>query len=601
MTTITQKTTKPKKTTGKIAKVAKKVNLKFNQFYRYAELTDRLQEIARQFPDLASLRSIGKSHEGRDIWVMTLTNAATGAPSDKPAFWADGNIHSIEVSASAACLYFLKYVLEGYGKDADVTRMLDTRTVYICPRVNPDGAEWALADNPKFIRSSTRKYPFEHERLEGYEARDINGDGKILRIRIPDANGHWKVHPKDKRVMVRRDPAEAGGQYYRVLPEGEFIKPEHFDGTRIKVNTPEQGLDLNRNFPENWRGEGKQLGAGDYPTSEPEVKALVDFFIANRNICAAISYHTFSGVLLRPFGGQPDVEMTPEDLWIYKAIGEKGFQESGYPAISVYEEFRYHPKEVITGTSDWMFEHLGIYSWVVEIWSPMRESGIKDYKYIDWFRDHPVEHDLQMMKWNDKALGGKGFVPWKKYKHPQLGECEIGGWDTVNYISNVPLEKLEKEVAKFPKWMVWQALITPQLQIKATSVERLGESKGGHLFKVRLEIQNIGYLPTNVSSRSVEQKLLLPLIAEIKCPKGCTIESTAGNSSASYSALPRVTFGQLLGWSNKHTGTSFWPDTTPTADIAVAEWIVNAKPGSTVELMAQHPRAGKVSTALTLK
>jgi murein tripeptide amidase MpaA len=597
----------------------KKIALKFDRFYRYNELTEQLQTIAAQFPDLATLTSIGKSHEGRDIWVVMLTNSATGPHTDKPAFWADGNIHSIEVSASAACLYFLKYVLEGYGKDADVTRMLDKRTVYICPRVNPDGAEWALADNPKYVRSSTRKYPFDHERLEGYEPKDIDGDGKILRIRIPDANGHWKVHAKDKRVMVRRDPAESGGQYYRILPEGEFIKPEHFDGTRIKVNTPEQGLDLNRNFPENWRGEGKQFGAGDYPTSEPEVKALVDFFIANRNICAALSYHTFSGVLLRPFGGKPDVEMTPEDLWMYKAIGDKGVEASGYPAISVYEEFRYHPKEVITGTSDWMFEHLGIYSWVVEIWSPMRESGIKDYKYIDWFRDHPVEHDLQMMKWNDKALGGKGFVPWRKFKHPQLGDCEIGGWDTVNYISNVPLPKLEKEVAKFPKWMVWQALITPQLQIKAATVERLGtkvSTKTGkslanktkqaattdaQLFKVRLEIQNIGYLPTNVSARSVEQKLILPLIAEIKCPEGCAIESTAGNSHASYNALPRVTFGQLPGWSHKHTGTSFWPDTEPTADIAVAEWIVSAVPGSSVELIAQHPRAGKVTTRLQLE
>ncbi len=581
-------------------KVKAKALFDFNRFYRYQELTDALHTAVKAYPQLASISSIGKSHEGRDIWLLTITQSSTGAAAEKPACWVDGNIHSIEVSASTANMYFIQYLLAGYGKDQEVTRALDTRTFYICPRVNPDGAEWALADNPRYIRSSTRPYPFEPERIDGYEVRDINGDGKILRIRIPDENGHWKIHPKDKRVMVRRDPAEAGGQYYRVLPEGEFTHPDHFDGTRIKVNSPRQGLDLNRNFPEHWRPEADQLGAGDYPTSEPEVKAIVDFFIQHRNICSALSYHTFSGVLLRPFGTQPDVDMAAEDLWIYKAIGQKGQDITGYPAISVYEEFRYHPKEVITGTSDWMYEQLGVFSWVVEIWSPMRESGIKDYKYIDWFRDHPQEHDLQMMKWNDTALKGKGFIPWKKFNHPQLGECEIGGWDTVNYISNVPLHLLENEVAKFPKWMLWNALISPQLRIKNTSVTALGSNgKKNQLYRVRMELQNAGYLPTQVSEQSNKRKALLPLTAQIHLPDGATVVSTAGNSGASFGALPRVSLGQLAGWNHKHSGMSFWPDQTPTADIAVAEWVISARPGSTATLEAIHQRAGTVRTDIT--
>jgi murein tripeptide amidase MpaA len=576
-------------------KSAAKPTFDFDRFYRYDELTDALHAMALAYSHLASIQSIGKSHEGRDIWVLTITNLKTGAPAEKPAFWVDGNIHSIEVSASTANMYFIQYLLKQYGKDEEVTRALDTRVFYICPRVNPDGAEWALADNPRYVRSSTRNYPFDHDRIEGYEVRDVDGDGKILRIRIPDANGHWKVHPKDKRVMVRRDPAESGGHYYRVFPEGQFIDPAHFDGTRIKVNSPQQGLDLNRNFPEHWRVEAEQLGAGDYPTSEPEVKALVDFFIQHRNICGALSYHTFSGVLLRPFGTLPDTEMAPEDLWVYKAIGQKGQDITGYPAISVYEEFRYHPKDVITGTSDWMYEQLGIYSWVVEIWSPMRESGIKDYKYIDWFRDHPQEDDLKMMKWNDKVLKGKAFVPWRKFKHPQLGDCEIGGWDTVNYISNVPLPLLEKEVAKFPKWMLWNALISPQLVVRGASVTSLGKDGKNHqLYQVRFELQNAGYLPTQVSERSAKKKAVLPLMAQVHLPKGAKIISASGNSQASYGALPRITLGQLPGWSHKHTGMSFWPDQSPTADIAVAEWVVSAIPGSSALLEAVHSRAGTV-------
>src|SRR5438067_11041535 len=112
----------------------------FDRFYRYAELTDLLDALAREHPQLVAMESIGRSHEGRDIWVLTITNTATGPASEKPAFWVDGNIHSTEVAASAANLYFVNELLTQYGRDADFTRALDSRAFYICPRINPDGA-----------------------------------------------------------------------------------------------------------------------------------------------------------------------------------------------------------------------------------------------------------------------------------------------------------------------------------------------------------------------------------------------------------------------------------------------------------------------------
>ena len=146
---------------------------RFDRFYRYAELTAILQGIrATASPGLFAVESIGKSHEGRDIWVVTATNTATGAAADKPAFWIDGNIHAAELTASTACLYFLHDARgAATASDADITRLLDTRAFYVCPRINPDGAEWALADKPKYIRSSTRPYPFDEEPVDGLERR----------------------------------------------------------------------------------------------------------------------------------------------------------------------------------------------------------------------------------------------------------------------------------------------------------------------------------------------------------------------------------------------------------------------------------------------
>ena len=90
---------------------------RFDQFYRYPELTRLLQDYALAEPRLVSLRSIGKSFEGRDIWLLAVTNQATGADTDKPAFWADGNIHAAELTASTACLYWLHELVAGYGTD----------------------------------------------------------------------------------------------------------------------------------------------------------------------------------------------------------------------------------------------------------------------------------------------------------------------------------------------------------------------------------------------------------------------------------------------------------------------------------------------------
>ena len=555
----------------------------FDRFHRYDDLTGLVHAFAREFPDLVSVASIGKSHEGRDIWVATVTNTKRGDAADKPAFWVDGNIHATEVAASAANLYLLHILTSQYGIDAEVTRAVDTRTFYVCPRINPDGAEWALADRPRWIRSSTRPYPFDEEALDGLVVEDIDGDGRILQMRIPDPNGLWKAHADEPRLMIRRDPTETGGSYYRVIPEGRV---DNYDGYTLTLKKPPQGLDLNRNFPASWRQEFEQLGAGPYPTSEPEVRAVVDFIAKQRNITGGTTFHTWSGVLLRPFEHLPDEEMHAEDLWVYQAVGKKGTELTGYPNISVYHEFRYHPKDVIGGTFDWIYEHLGIFAWVVEIWSPMREAGITDYKYIDWFRDHTIDDDLKLIRWSDEKLGGIGHIAWKAFEHPQLGAVEIGGWNRFHAFSNPPPAFLEKELDRFPKWLIWQALISPRLALVHAGAQSVGSSA----WKVTLVVQNEGWLPSYVSKRAEARKVVRGLVVELGLPAGAKLAS----------GKLRDELGQLEGRAYKHTGVSFWPDKNITDDRIKVEWVVEGKAGDVVTLTARHERAGVVRTEVHL-
>ncbi|MBS0321201.1 MAG: carboxypeptidase [Proteobacteria bacterium] len=555
----------------------------FDRFYRYAELSQLLHAFAREYPQLVAVEAIGKSHEGRDIFVVTVTNTATGPAADKPAFWVDGNIHATEVAASVANLYLLQQLVTQYGTDPEITRALDTRAFYICPRINPDGAEWALADHPKWIRSSTRPYPFDEEEPEGLVVEDIDGDGRILQMRIRDDNGVWKPHPYEPRLMVRRDPTEVGGTYYRIVPEGRY---ENYDGHTLRVKKPRERLDLNRNFPASWRQEFEQMGAGPYPTSEPEIRAVVDFITRHTNLCGGTTFHTWSGVLLRPFEHLPDEEMHAEDLWVYQAQGKKGTELTGYPAISVYHEFRYHPKEVIGGTFDWIYEHLGLFSWVVEIWSPMREAGIREYKFIDWFREHPVDDDLALIRWSDTTLGGIGHIPWKAFDHPQLGPVEIGGWNRFHAFSNPPPAFMEKEVARFPRWLVWQALCSPRLVVKHAGAERAGADT----WKITLVVENEGWLPAYVSKRALERKTVRGVIVDVELPDGASL--VVGKA--------RDDYGQLEGRSGKHTGVSFFPDYNVTDDRRKIEWVVKGAAGQEVVLVARHERAGAVRATVKL-
>jgi murein tripeptide amidase MpaA len=555
----------------------------YDHYLPYAELVELLQGLAAARPDLMRLEVIGTSHEGREIYAATVTRFSTGLDSEKPAFWVDANIHATEVSPTTAALTLIHKLLAEDGTDADVTRMLDTRAFYVCPRVNPDGAELFLCDRPRYIRSSTRPYPWDEEPIEGLRRDDVDGDGRVLTMRIADPNGAWKAHPEEPKLMVRREPAEAGGSYYRLLTEGVV---DNYDGVMIPVQRIKEGLDLNRNFPGHWRQEHAQVGAGPYPTSEPEVRSIVAFITAHPNITGAVTFHTHSGVLLRPYGTESDDAFPAEDLWTYEKIGAKGTEITGYPAINVFADFKYHPKEVITGVfDDWMYDHLGVFAWTTELWSPQKQAGIENPKPMDWFREHPVEDDLKLLKWADEHLPGRGYVDWYPFDHPQLGPVEIGGWDPIVTFRNPPPHLLEAEVKPHADWLIWQSLISPKLELFLAEAAPVGEGA----YRVRLVVHNTGWLPSYVTKKALERKVVRGVIAEIELPEGA--ELAAG--------LPRQEGPQLEGRAYKPAAPLSWTS-DPTADRAKFEWVVRAPAGGEVALTARHERAGVIRTRVSL-
>jgi murein tripeptide amidase MpaA len=568
--------------------VSPAATLRPDRFYRFAELSAILQDLAARHPQLAALSSIGKSHEGRDLWCMTLTNQATGPHHEKPAYFIDANIHAGEITGSAVALETIRHLLEDRDADPRARRLLDEMTVYVVPRVSPDGAE-AYMTGPDAVRSSTRAWPPGPEK-EGLRPQDLDGDGQILVMRVPDPHGAFKVSDADPRLMVPRAPDEAGGAYYWLLPEGLLTnhRPGNLIG-EIALAPRSRGLDLNRNWPSAWAPEAEQPGAGPYPLSEPETRAIADFMLAHPNIAGSQHYHTFSGVILRPSSRRTDSDLDPADLRRYQVLGDIGEAETGYRTVSLYHEFTENKKKLYPGMLiDWAYDQLGLMTFSTELWSVGLHLGLEVDNPLDYYFRHsrPPADELKLLAYVDDELGGVGFKAWTPYEHPQLGPVEIGGWQYKLLFQNAPGPALPDVVRRNTAFTVRAALASPRVRLRETAVTALG----GGLFRVEAVVENQGFLPTSSTAAGAKMKAVPPDRLELAVGPGCTL--VEGQSS--------LTLGFLAGRDEQYQPARI-SGGYALQNRRKASWIVRADvDGAAVAVTAISQRGGVDRADLTL-
>jgi hypothetical protein len=254
------------------------------------------------------------------------------------------------------------------------------------------------------------------------------------------------------------------------------------------------GIDMNRNFPRNWERWHIQPGAGDFPLSEPETRAAVEFINARRNITGIVHGHTSGGFVYRlPSASAPS--LFPEiDLELIVHLGEEYTRTTGRPV----RPSATHPTEHRYGTLiSWGYWDQGVIGWVPE-YSPGPEAWVTDYD-----GDGEIS-EAESHRFNSEELGGRYFADWTSYRHPQLGDVEIGGWHSKFWGQNPPPEFLEAETALQIPWILYLAEQSPRLELGTPTVTPLG----GGRFRVEVEVSNAGYLPTSITDRGVEGERL---------------------------------------------------------------------------------------------
>ena len=554
-------------------------DFRWDKYHLFDEVTSYSRYLANEYPNLVSLESAGHTTmKQRDIWVLTITNRETGAPEDKPGFFLDGGTHNQEYGGSETCLYTAWYLATQYGNDPEVTELLDTRTIYIMPRKDADGMEVHLTNVVDYDPAEV-PFPVDADFDGGLGedgSSDIDGDGEILRMRIEDPDGGWVPSPDDPRIMHHRQDGDAP-PFYRMMTEG---RDDDGDGS-VNEDPPVTRFSSNRNYPGAWSNRlSTQRGEGNYPAQELETRATVDFVYAHPNIAGMQSLHHYAGAILRPFSNLGPETWPIQDRVYHDVIAQRGRELTDYGYIDIYESFTGDKSNPRYGVQvDWGYLDVGVISFTTEQWRYSGNIGPTG----EWWS---VTEEEQMVA-NDERWGGRHFVNWRPFDHPDLGPVEIGGWKKFT-IRNPPAEIMEEEMM-IPnmKFILYQASTTPLIRVSDLEVTPVEGA-----YRIRATISNQGLLPSYVTLQALRSRNILQgpvakqVVAEIETGPGVSLVS----------AERRLLLGHLEGFPPSVKEYSFGTQTFGGDNRRMVEWFVTGSGDVTVR--AASEKGGKHSNTL---
>jgi len=409
----------------------------YDEYHDFGEVEAQLRVWAER-PEV-ELVDIGRSAGGHTLWVARIAGPGPVDPDARPAVFVGANIAGHHNAGTEAALDLIATLVDGEHGD-----LLVSTTVYVAPVLDPDAHDALFA--PVRAARSGNGFTLDRDR-DGFEAEDgfddLDGDGRITKMRIADSAGGWLPHPEDPRVMIRADSGKERAGAYRIVSEGRDD-----DGDGEYNEDPPFGVAPDRNFAHQF--PYPDPGAGPWPSFAPESRAVMDFLLAHRNVAFALVYGPANNLLEKPrsLGGGGDLGTQkfklPEEVAEFIGLDP----EPEYTLDEVWEVVKDLPFVVQNNiTKDQIAQFLGA--------GPATKVSDEDMAWIDRFaKDYEKRLEEAGLSKDRPAeqYGKGGFTPWLYYQYG-VTALELDVW-------GVPkAEKKEEE---------------GEAEAEALTVERLG-------------------------------------------------------------------------------------------------------------------------------
>jgi len=487
------------------------------EYYDNKSLGRRITSLAERNSALVRVENIALSIGKRKVWLIELGKGTKQDRQIRPAMLVVAGIEGSDLIGCTAAVNWAEQLAGQYQDDAEIAKLLQTTTIYIVPRLNPDAAGHYFASLKIETSSNEKSVDDDHDGLLDEDGpEDLNDDGLITWMRIEDPEGEYILDPNDNRLLLKADHLKSEVGAWRYLSEG--VDNDHDERWN---EDGRGGVNFNRNFPYGYKFFAED--AGVHQVSEAETRALADFVVEHPNIAMVVTYGSADNLSKAPKGAEPAgrrkamTEIHQDDAGYYRVMGE------------LYREVLGLDKELegasMPGSfSDWMYYHRGRLSLAAKAWSPAvavelskaadkedkepqeqaedqeqqdsesepEKSDKNSDKDAKKDEDKRNQQERKELKWFDEHAP-EAFVEWQPIEHPDFPgqRAEVGGYRPFA-LTNPPAEMVGEIAAKHADFLTKAAQRLPRIGVRKIECRHLGRS----VYEVKIQVENTGFLPT---------------------------------------------------------------------------------------------------------
>lgn len=451
-----------------------------NNYSNFNQQSSRIAALAKNYPQWVKTKSLTKTAGGKDIWMITVGSANADR---KPAIAILGGVEGHYLLGTELAIGFAENLLQGAGNDS-TRALLNKTTFYIFPNLSPDAMEQYFAAIQYERRGNATVTDDDRDgktNEDGFD--DLDGDGKITWMRVESPIGDYRTHPDDPRILIKADLGKGEKGKYLLYSEG---RDNDKDG---KFNEDgEGGVWFDKNLT--YKHPSFTPGAGEFPVSENENRALLDILFELFNVYAVVSFGSNNNLSTPVTYNATAANQRLVAGWLETDVTINKMVSELYNKVTGLKDA---PKSTASGgdTWSWAYFHYGRYSFSTPgWWVPKTKPDTTKNEKAFTVEDASANY----LRWAAQQGDTESFRPWKPVQHPDFPNqvVEVGGINPFVLI-NPPFKLVPDLVKKHTEFFVKLAAYQPELDIINIKTEKVNPG----LTRITIDVINKGALPSH--------------------------------------------------------------------------------------------------------